>query len=177
MGQRYPEYSIPEDGLSIAEATDETWVDLSQWMRWAIDHEVLTNPSNCQKYALLSYEKFLEKKDFTFGGFSKINNDFILIARLAPLDIEENLYEFCGCWCRKKFQKQGLMTEALDAIIKYGINELSAKKFQISHADGNNQAQQLVKKLGFSLVRIIKKKHCLPQGQIVDEHVSLLSKN
>ncbi len=71
-----------EDALDITEATYETWDDLSLWMRWATDKERFTDIENCKSYADDCFQKFQDRKDFTFGGFIRDSGDFVLISRL-----------------------------------------------------------------------------------------------
>ena len=164
-----------EDGPALAKATEESWDELSQWMRWATDRSERTDPANCTIYAKLSGNKFYANQDFVFGGFSKHADKFILTARLAALDKEENTYEFCGYWCRTTQQNNGYMTEAVKAIVQYAFETLGAKKLYIKHAEGNDKTRAVMNKLGFIEESILPNAHQLPNGQLVDEHVLSLA--
>ncbi|MDB5477740.1 MAG: GCN5-related N-acetyltransferase [Alphaproteobacteria bacterium] len=164
------------DGPAIAQATDETWDDLQQWMRWAIDRQQRTDPVNCATYAKNCNEAFQQKTDFTFGAFLKDNNDFVLLSRLAT-GKEPSALEFCGYWCRKKYQGQGFMTEAVSAIIRYAFDELHATRLQIRHAAGNQKTRAVMDHAGFVKEAVLRNAHQLPDGSFVDEHVLYLTKD
>lgn len=163
------------DGPNIAEATKESWDDLSQWMRWADDCDQRSDPANCTLYAQLCNDKFLSKQDFIFGGFSKDDGEFILTSRLTCLNKAESLYIFNGYWCRSARQNQGYMTEAVQALIRYAMEHLDARKFYIHHAAGNIKTRAVMNKLGFVEETILPNAHELPSGIKVDEHVLSLT--
>jgi RimJ/RimL family protein N-acetyltransferase len=163
-----------DDGEVIARATDETWEDLAQWMRWAVDRKKLTDPLNCKIYAERCRRSFQEKKDFTFGGFLKETNDFVLISRLAPIVAASGIYEFCGYWCRKKYQNQGFMKEAINAVARYAFDVFQAKSLKITHATGNFKTRAVMDDVGFVEQEILKLAHSLPNGLTVDEHVLIM---
>ena len=160
-----------EDGPALAAATDESWGELSQWMRWATDRSERTNVANCSLYTKLCEDKFLSKQDFVFGGFSKETGEFILTLRLSHLDRSKNSYEFCGYWCRTSQQNKGYMTEAVKAVIDYALDELKASHLQIKHAAGNHATRIVMDRAGFIEESILKNAHQLPDGSMFDEHV------
>lgn len=162
------------DGLAISKATSETWGDLSKWMRWAVDRGKLSDPIGCAAYAKKCQESFLEQSDFTFGGFSKEDNELVLISRLAFLNPKKNFFELCGYWCRKSYQGKGFMTEGVNAIVRYTFQEFNAEKIQIKHAAGNTRTRAVMDRLGFVEESVIKQGHFLPNGSVVDEHVLFL---
>ena len=136
------------DGAAIARATDETWNDLSQWMRWAVERKRYTDMAHCTAYAKNCHTLFSQGKDFTFGGFIKDTNDFVLISRFALQTDNPATYEFCGYWCRGTYQSQGYMTEAVNAISRFAFDKLLAKKLQIKHAAGNIKTRAVITSLG-----------------------------
>lgn len=163
-----------EDGPALAKATDESWDDLVPWMRWADDRVQRTDIGNCTIYTRLCAAKFYSKQDFIFGGFAKGSDEFILTARLTPMD--GDLYEFGGFWCRSSQQNKGYMTEAVQAIIHYAFHTLNAKKVVISNAVGNAISNAMINRLGFSEEGIKKGAHLLPDGRLIDTHIFALSR-
>lgn len=164
------------DAAEIARATDETWADLSQWMRWATNRDLLTDVENCRRYATECERKFLQKEDFTFGGFLKETPErFVLLSRLAHLGDRKGHYEFGGYWCRKSYQGNGFMGEAVAAIIRYAQADMDAKSFQITHAVNNIATRKVIDRLGFVETHIRQKAHRLPNGEYVDEPVLVYS--
>lgn len=160
-----------DDGHALALATDESWEELSQWMRWADDRTQRTDIGNCSIYTKLCGSKFHAKQDFVFGGFLKNSGQFVLTSRLALHSTEPNSYELWGYWCRTSQQNKGYMTEAVQAIIDYAFESLRAEKLYIRHAAGNHKTRAVINKLGFKEERIIKNAHPLPDGRLVDEYL------
>lgn len=163
-----------KDGAALAQATDETWHDLSQWMRWATDRARFTDIAHVGAYARNCHEKFIQNTDFIFACFDKDTQDFILTSRLAPVDAEKDIYEFCGYWCRKKYQGNGYVTEAVNAISRYAFDHLGAQKIIIKHAAGNDKTRAVMDRLGFVEETILPNVHNLPDGRFVNEYILYL---
>jgi RimJ/RimL family protein N-acetyltransferase len=159
------------DGSQIAAAVNETWDDLSAWMRWATDRAVMTNAERSEEYAAACHTKFQNKTDFTFGGFLKDSGDLALVTRLYPREAAIGYYNFGGYWVQKKYQGQGLMTEAVGAVIDFAFDTLSARRFEIVVADTNTQSIAVIKRCGFQEEARLKNAHRLPNDTAVDELV------
>lgn len=162
------------DASEIALATDETWDDLSKWMRWATDRTLRTNPLNCAAYAKNCHDLFINRKDFSFGGFLKKDNSLALISRLTFQVNHPQNCEFAGYWCRKKYQNTGYMSEAVNALARFAFHHLKTRNIRITHAQGNNKTRSVINKTGFVETDILKNHHKLPDGSSVDEHVLML---
>ena len=48
-----------------------------------------------------------------------------------------------------QFQRKGLVTEATQAIIKYGFEKINLHKVQVCHREGNLSSQRVIEKCGF----------------------------
>lgn len=161
-----------EDGPALAQATEESWDDLSRWMRWATDRAERSDIANCTLYARLCGQKFHLKHDYVFAGFTKNADRFILTSRLShDANGTADVYELCGYWCRTSQQGKGYMTEAVRAIIDYAFTVLGAKKILIKHAAGNHATRAMMDKLGFVEEAVLPNAHQLPNGELVDEYV------
>lgn len=159
----------------LAQATDETWDDLSQWMRWATDRARYTDSEHAASYAKACHAHFLSKTDFTFVAYLKDATDFVLTSRLSHMDPQNHIYEFCGYWCRKKYQGHGYMTEAVNAIARYAFDILDTDKIYIKHAAGNDKTRAVMDRSGFVEETILPNVHNLPDGRCVDEHILIMN--
>ncbi|MBU0858906.1 MAG: GNAT family N-acetyltransferase [Alphaproteobacteria bacterium] len=162
-----------DDAAHIAAVTDETWDDLRQWLRWAQDRARMTDIDTCRFYAQKCHDDFLDIRDFTFAGFVKETGDFALISRLSFAE-EALAYEFGGYWCRKKYQGNGYVGEAVNAIARYAAATFNAQSFRITHAAGHVKTRAIIDRLGFEEIEIRPQAHILPDGSVTDEHVLLL---
>ncbi len=61
-----------------------------------------------------------------------------------------------GYWCRKKYQNQGYITEAVDGITNFPFDKLGAKRVEIRCNEGNELSVKISKKLGFELEGILR---------------------
>ena len=60
-----------------------------------------------------------------------------------------------GFWMHPVHQRQGYLTEALQAVVRFGFGELSAGAIQGEHATWNIASRRVFEKAGFSYVRHI----------------------
>lgn len=163
------------DSKELSDAVTETWQDLNCWMQWAINKDEKTNVSNCRVYLGECNERFKRSEDFTFGCFLKENNQLAVSVRLAHLDKQANSFEFCGVWCRKKFQQTGLASEAVNAITRFTFAVLNADEFIISHAIGNYKSRRMIEGLGFKESHTKTMCITLPDGNRQDAQYYSLS--
>ncbi len=159
------------DGAQIAAAVDETWEDLSTWMRWATDRAVMTDVQSSEEYAQACAAGFQNKTNFTFGGFLKDSGEFALIVRLYPREAAIGYYNFGGYWVQKKYAGQGLVTEAVNALINYAFAGLHARRLEIVVAATNAKSIAVIKRCGFAEEARLKLAHRLPDDTAVDELV------
>ena len=73
----------------------------------------------------------------------------------------------------KAYWGQGLMPEAVHAVIRYCFRELKAELLTVGHFEGNEQSKRVIGKCGFSYLR-----SCFSEkyGTYVHEYTLLLSK-
>ena len=57
-----------------------------------------------------------------------------------------------GYWMGRRFQRQGLMTEACAAVMQFAFKELELHKLTVSHFAGNAASENLIKRLGFRYI-------------------------
>lgn len=55
-------------------------------------------------------------------------------------------------WLGRKFQGQGIMTEAVHRVMRFGFEELGLHKIFVSHFAVNGASERLIKRLGFRYV-------------------------
>lgn len=55
-------------------------------------------------------------------------------------------------WLSRKYQRQGIMTEAGRRVLEFAFNELGLHKIFVSHFSNNAASENLIKRLGFRYV-------------------------
>jgi len=102
---------------------------------------------------------FLEKKD-VFAIFHKADNKVIgsLGLHNAWINKEEKYQHLkaknIGYVLAKDYWGQGLVPEAVKAVIQYGFNTLGLEAFSIEHFVENVQSKRVIEKCGFTFVRL-----------------------
>ncbi|MBZ0242466.1 MAG: GNAT family N-acetyltransferase, partial [Bacteroidales bacterium] len=56
-----------------------------------------------------------------------------------------------GYWLSEPFQKKGIVTNAVKALVKYAFTELGINRIEINCAVGNEASSRIPQKLGFKL--------------------------
>jgi len=75
-----------------------------------------------------------------------------------------------------KFQKQGLMLEAVTAVIDFAFNQQNLSLLSAHHFSFNESSRKVILKVGFSYDGIIRRARCLYDGTKVDLMIYSLSK-
>lgn len=80
-----------------------------------------------------------------------------------------------GFWTHPESQRQGIMTESVHAILRFGFEELLATRIEACHAIWNKASEKVLERNGMKFVRYIpqgfKKK-----GQWIDENLLAINK-
>ncbi|MGB1242678.1 MAG: GNAT family N-acetyltransferase, partial [Chitinophagales bacterium] len=74
-----------------------------------------------------------------------------------------------GFWTHPASQRQGVMTEALAGVLKFGFEELSATKIEACHAVWNKASEKVLQRNGFEFVEYIEKGF-QKRGKWIDEN-------
>ena len=70
--------------------------------------------------------------------------------------MEEQVWNV-GFWTHPDSQSQGIMTEVLSGILKFGFEDLSAVRIEACHVIWNKASEKVLKKNGFEYFQIGKK--------------------
>lgn len=102
------------------------------------------------KFIRKSHYKIKKKKSYDFGVVFKKTNRVIGIVSFNHVDWENKNAEL-GCWLGKKYWRQGLMTEAVKLILKFGFKKLKLHRIFAGLFEGNIASKKLLEKCGFKL--------------------------
>lgn len=101
-------------------------------------------------------------------------NNFAGLIGYRSTDISNKKTEI-GYWLSEPYQKKGIVTNAVKALVKHAFNELDINRIEINCATGNVASKHIPQKLGFTLEGIEREGELLSDGQFVDiERYSLL---
>ena len=80
-----------------------------------------------------------------------------------------------GFWTHPESQKQGIMTEALKAVLNFGFEELSATEIEACHALWNKASEKVLKRNGMIFERYLEQGF-KKNGQWVEENLLVINK-
>ncbi|AZK48651.1 GNAT family N-acetyltransferase [Paenibacillus lentus] len=140
------------DGDALNEAVKESFDQLRPWMPWAQEIPALVDSESVVRRAHL---KFMERTDLMLLLILKKSGQLVGCSGLHRIDWEARKFEI-GYWVRTSFSKQGLITEAADAITDYAIHELQANRIEIRCDERNTQSAKVAQRLGFTLEGILR---------------------
>ena len=143
------------DGIIINSAILETFDKLHKMMPWA-----KTKPTieESEEYVRQAAANWILKKDeepyLPLFMFDKDNNQFVGGTGYHHINWEVPCLEI-GYWIRDSYSGKGLMTEAVNALTRYAINQLSVKRIEIRCDKNNLQSKKVPERLGYQLEAIL----------------------
>lgn len=112
------------DGPELNAAVLETFDELQKWMPWAKERPSVEKSEENSRRA---YSQFLTREDITLRLIHKATGKILGSSGLHPRDWGIPKFEI-GYWCRKQFQGQGYITEAVKGILRFGFETVGAKR-------------------------------------------------
>ena len=158
----------PGDGALTADAVAETWDDLHQWMRWAEHRESFTAESlEIRDRQVMA--SFLLREVIELIGIDVASGLPVVWCGLHDIDWQARHCD-TGYWVRKSAQRQGLATEAANAMVRYAFGALGMRRVGLTHSAGNEASRRIAEHLGFSLEGIQRAANPLPEGKFADRY-------
>ncbi|MEK5234842.1 GNAT family N-acetyltransferase [Paenibacillus sp. FSL L8-0470] len=158
------------DGLAVNEAVKESIEELRPWMPWANKVPTVEESEASIRRSRL---EFLERADLRLLLFLKETGEFIGSSGLHRIDWQSRKFEI-GYWVHSAFARQGYITEAVDAITKYAIQELQANRIEIRCDSRNVQSARIAERSGFTLEGTLRNNKCDVTGTL--RHTMIFAK-
>ncbi|MDM5199292.1 GNAT family N-acetyltransferase [Fictibacillus enclensis] len=147
------------DGKIVNLAIRESLEELRPWLPFA---QTLPAVEETEKNLEGARIKFLEKESFRYLIFHK-NGDYIGTTSLQEIDWDIPKCEI-GYWIHSSFSGKGYMTEAVQAIINLGINNIRFKRIEIRCESTNSKSRAIPERLGFELEGILRNEDLSADG-------------
>ncbi|HEY3328282.1 MAG TPA: GNAT family N-acetyltransferase [Novimethylophilus sp.] len=153
----------PGDGEAVFHGVVETLSQLRAWpasLPWAMaEPAIAASEAFCRE----GHSAFLACRDMPMLMFSKTGNDFVGATGLHNPDWKVPEFEI-GYWCRQSYQRQGLVTEAVNGITAWAFSVLGARRLS-SRTDSENPAsRRVLERAGFKLEGIMSEDRVWPDG-------------
>lgn len=139
------------DGKITNEAILETYDEIKTFMPWAKTKPSVDDSEIFAREAAANW--ILKKNDEPYLPlfiFDRKNEEFLGATGFHHMDWEVPAME-TGYWLRASYQRQGIMTEAINAITRYAFIELKIKRFEIRCDIVNERSKKIAERLGFQL--------------------------
>ncbi|UQZ34882.1 GNAT family N-acetyltransferase [Paenibacillus sp. PK3_47] len=152
------------DGAGVNEAVLESLAELKPWMPWA-QHEPTLEESEVS--IRRSRLEFLERSDLRLLLYNKETGQLVGSSGLHRINWQSRRFEI-GYWVRTSCSRQGYITEAVEAITNYAINELQANRIEIRCDSRNTSSARVAERSGFTLEGILRNEACDTEGNLRD---------
>lgn len=135
------------DGPAINEAIRETFDDLQRWMPWA---QTVPTVEESEEFSRHSRASFIDRRDFGLRLWLKGTETLVGSSGLHVRDWDIPAFEI-GYWCRKRFEGQGYISEAVRAITRFGFETLNAERIVIRCDALNARSAAVARRCGYTL--------------------------
>lgn len=133
------------DGEKVRAAVEESFENLRPWMPWA---QTIPTIEDEEEFMRAERLKFLARENLMLLLVLKGTDTLVGCSGLHGIDWQVPKFEI-GYWIRKKFEGQGYMSEAVDAITRFAFHVLSAERVEIRVDDNNSKSWRIPERLGF----------------------------
>ena len=139
---------------------------------------MLWDPPKSEEELIIPYHNGIkaweEGKDFAFTIENNLTSDFLgrISIRKTKLDDRWNI----GFWTHPDHQGKGIMTEAVQLILKFGFEQLEAKTIESCHALWNKASEKVLIRNGLKFEFYLEKGF-MKKGKWVEEHLLSISRD
>ncbi len=163
------------DGASLADAITESYDTLTPWFHDGMgSREIETSPKWQEVVVCRSLAKFKSRERLQFLIWTRADALAGSIELLEP-DWDKRTFKL-SYWLRPSQERQGYMSESVEAILEFAFNVLRARYITATRAAPNEKSATLIKKLGFKQLSVTPNTHVMPDGKKVDEITHIIKK-
>lgn len=132
------------DVVSVYDAVIESIEELSPWMPWCTkEYSIKEAETWCDSREDL----WKKEKDYDFLIIDKADGTLLGVCGINNIDAELRFANL-GYWVRTGRTGQGIATEALLMLAKFGLDNLNLNRIEIVVAEGNLPSQRAAEKAG-----------------------------
>jgi RimJ/RimL family protein N-acetyltransferase len=161
----------PGEGAEVNAAVLETFDDLHLWMPWAAERPTV---EQSEEYCRQSYSKFIAREDIMLRLIHKESGMFLGSSGLHPRGWNARAFEI-GYWCRKRFEGQGYISEAVRGILKFGFEKMSARRIEVRCDSRNLRSIRVAERVGLKREGELRNVMLAPDGSLRNSVVFALT--
>jgi RimJ/RimL family protein N-acetyltransferase len=159
------------DGAELNAAIMESLDNLRPWMPFV--HPQPPTVEDSEEFSRQSRAKFLLREDFGLRLYLKDTEMLVGSSGLHVRDWTVPMFEI-GYWCRKRFEGQGYITEATQAITHFGFETLKAERIIIRCDSRNERSVAVARRCGYTLEGLMRRDSRGVDGDLRDTMVFAL---
>lgn len=157
------------DGAIVNQAIHESFAELNLWMPWAYRKPTEAESEEYVRSAAANWiVKRSEEPWLPLLIFDREHNDFIGACGFHDINWEVPCLEI-GYWIRYKYSGYGFMTEAINALTRYAIQQIKAKRVEIRCDHSNIRSIKIPGNLGYHLEAQLKQHRLLTDGRTISD--------
>ena len=152
------------DGAVVYASVVETLDDLRRYpasMMWAMEDQTL---DKAEEFCRRGAADWIVRTDLPMLIFRRDNGEHAGNCGLHRFNWMTGVFEI-GWWCRKRYQGQGLITEAAGAVTEFAFDRLGARRVWCTTDDENARSWRVAERLGFHHEGTLKGERCDPDGR------------
>lgn len=157
----------PGDGAQVFEGVLETLDSLRAQgasLPWAMfEPSCDASETWCRE----AQAKFLLRQELAYAMFLKEGDVFVGNTSLHHIDWTLPKFEL-GYWCRQRFQNQGLMREAVQALSELALDTLAGVRLECLTDASNQPSRSMLERSGFALEGIMRNERRAPDACLRD---------
>ena len=158
----------PGDGVVVNPAIQESIEDLQPWMPWATP---VPTVEQTELWCRKAHAEFAARKQLPLLAFLRDDpSTFVGSTGLHRIVWDVPLLEI-GYWVRRRFARQGYVTEAAEAVTAFAFETLRAERVEIRMDDRNERSWRVAERLGFPLEGVLRRESRAPDGTVRDTRV------
>lgn len=151
----------PGDEVAVYEAVKYSQISLKEWLPFAQKDQTMDDVQLSVRQAHIA---FLQREDLRLHLFLKETGEFIGSSGLHRIDWDVPKVEI-GYWIDDRYSGKGYMTEAVERITAYAVEEIKARRVEIRCDVHNIKSRAIPETLGFTLEGILKQDSLSADGK------------
>ena len=134
-----------EDAAAVFAAIDESREHLRPWLPWVDNH---TTVDDTRDFCIRSAAKWMLRSDLPLGIFAIQDGEYLGGTGLHRVDWSLRLFEI-GYWLRVSAEGRGFMSEAVNLLTSFALEDLQANRVEIYCDGANTRSRAVAERCGF----------------------------
>lgn len=165
----------PGDGAAVHTSIVETLEDLRRFpasMPWAMEEPT---EAKSEEFCRRGAAGWILRSDLPMLMFLHESGEHAGGCGLHRFDWPSRVFEI-GWWCRRRFQGQGLVTEAAAAVCEFAFAHLGARRVWCACDEANERSFNVAERLGFRHEGTLRSQRGDPDGTRRDMRVYAITR-